>query len=162
MTRPLSFLTGPMVQLAWVVDDIAAAEDRFGRVHGVPHWTRLDDVDFGPDDCTLRGEPADFRAHISLAYAGDLQLELIQPVRGASIYAEFLTTHGPGLHHGCWETPDLDATLGLATDSTVVQAGSMAAGELRFAYVEPGLPGLPFIELAQIGPGMREFFDAMR
>ena len=34
---------------------------------------------FGADETTLRGEPVEFVAHISLGYAGDLQLELIQP-----------------------------------------------------------------------------------
>lgn len=155
-------LDGPMTQLAWVVDDIGAAEADVGRLQGVRSWTRLDDIHFDPVDSRLRGEPADFTCHISLAYAGDLQLELIQPVAGSSIYSEFLATHGPGLHHGCWETEDLDATLRAAADLEVVQSGSMADGELRFAYVEPGLPGLAVIELVEVGLGMRAFFEAIK
>lgn len=148
-----------MSQLAWVVEDVERAEDRFRRQYGVRRWSRLPDIRFGPPECWHRGAPADFVAHISLSYLGDLQLELIQPVSGDSIYAEFLDVHGPGLHHACWETPDLEqAVAGL----DVIQWGSMADGELRFAYVEPGLPGIPVRELVHVGPGMRVFFDSIR
>jgi hypothetical protein len=151
-----------MTQLAWVVDDIEAAEAEFRDVHGVSTWTRLSNVEFGPDDCTYRGKPADFVAHVGLSYLGDLQLELIQPVRGESIYTEFLASRGSGLHHGCWETDDIEATLANLNVPPVVQAGSMAGGEIRFAYVEPGLPNLPYVELAQVSPGMRSFFDDLK
>jgi hypothetical protein len=149
-------LTGPVSQLAWVVDDVDRAEREFD---GHPSWTRLPDIHFGPETCRLRGQPADFVAHISLAYVGDLQLELIQPVSGESIYTEFLAAQGPGLHHACWEVDDLDATL---AGTAPVQSGSMADGEIRFAYVEPGLPGFAVTELAQIGPGIRAFYDSLR
>lgn len=152
-------LSGPMSQLAWVVDDIEKAEDEFASEFGVSRWTRLPDIHFGPDDCRLRGEPADFVAHISLTYVGDLQLELIQPVRGASIYAEFLAQSGPGLHHACWEVADIEASLG---GREPVQSGAMADGQLRFAYVEPGLPGVPLIEVVEVGPVIREFYDGLR
>ena len=149
-------LTGPLTQLAWVVEDIDLAEREFA---GKPSWTRLPDIHFAPDTCRLRGEPADFVAHISLAYVGDLQLELIQPVSGESIYTEFLAAQGSGLHHACWEVEDLDAAL---AGTEPVQSGSMADGEIRFAYVEPGLPGFAAIELAQIGPNIRAFYDMLR
>lgn len=149
-------LIGPMTQLAWVVDDIEAWERRLDQA---PRWTRLPDIHFAPDTCRLRGRPADFVAHISLGYVGGLQLELIQPVDGASIYTEFLAEHGPGLHHACWEVGDLEFAL---NGTEPVQSGEMADGELRFAYVEPGLPGFAVTELAQVGPTIRTFYDSLR
>lgn len=149
-------LDGPMTQLAWVVDDIDAGE-RALRPGGVDvRWTRLPDVHFTPDTCAVRGQPADFVVHVSLGYAGDLQLELIQPVRGENIYTEFLASHGPGLHHGCWEVAELDAAL---AGVEPVQHGSMVDGDLRFAYLEHDVPGMPYVELVQVGPVMRAFFD---
>lgn len=157
----MQFLTGPMTQLAWIVDDLEKAEATFAERDGVTRWTRLPDIHFGPEETTLRGAPADYVAHISLAYVGDLQLELIQPVRGESIYAEFLAERGPGshLHHVCFDVADLDTAL---AGQAVVTKGSMADGEIRFAYVDRGLGEIPFIELVQLGPGMRAFFDAIK
>jgi hypothetical protein len=38
----------------------------------------------------------------------------------------------------------------------------MADGEIRFAYVDGSAGGAPFIELATLGPAMRDFYDSMR
>lgn len=155
---------GPIIQVAWVIEDIDAAEALWGSAFGIAKWTRIPDVHFGPDTCTYRGEPADFVAHVSMAYAGDLQLELIQPVSGVSIYTEFLAAGGPGLHHVCFEADDLDAALAGAREAgmSVVQEGSMAHGAIRFAYVDGSAGGAPYIELVTLSPEMRDFYDAMR
>jgi len=161
----MSFVAhGPIIQVAWVVEDIDAAESLWGSAFGIAKWTRIPDVHFGPDTCTYRGEPADFVAHVSMAYSGDLQLELIQPVSGVSIYTEFLAEGGGGLHHVCFEIDDMDASLAEAQDAghSVLQEGSMADGEIRFAYIDGSAGGAPYVELAVLGPAMRDFYDAMR
>ncbi|RDI54411.1 VOC family protein [Nocardia mexicana] len=152
-----------ITQIAWVVADVEAAEGFLGTCFGIRAWSRMPDVRFGPDSCTYRGEPADFTAHISLSYRGDMQLELIQPVRGASIYTEFLERSGPGLHHICTEPEDFDRALRDAATRgiEVVQQGDMA-GQMRFAYLDGAAAGVPFVELAEIGPHMRALFEQIR
>jgi catechol 2,3-dioxygenase-like lactoylglutathione lyase family enzyme len=105
-----------------------------------------------------------FVAHISLGYAGDLQLELIQPVEGPTIHAEFLAAHGPGLHHVCFEVDDVEAACiaARAAGLPVLMRGSMMDGEIEFAYVDGSAGGAPYVELARIGPQMREFYGAIR
>ena len=161
---PATVAKGPIIQVAWVIEDIDAAESLWGTAFGITKWTRIPDVHFGPDTCTYRGEPADFVVHVSMAYAGDLQLELIQPVSGDNIYTEFLAAGGPGLHHVCFETIDVDAAVAEAAKAgmPVVQEGSMADGAIRFAYVDGSAGGAPYIELATLSRDMRAFFDAMR
>ena len=66
--------------------DLDATETALTGLLGARKWVRMPDVHFGPDTCMYRGAPADFVADISLSYAGDMQLELIEPVRGDSIY----------------------------------------------------------------------------
>jgi hypothetical protein len=107
-------------------------------------------VQFGPEDCTYRGEPADYVAHISLTYVGDMQLELIQPVRGRNIYNDDPARPAHVLHHVCLEVTDLDDAIA-ATGRSVVQGGVMLGGEVRFAYVDNPLPGIPYLELIQLG-----------
>ena len=157
----LSF--GPLTQLAWVVTDLDQTEQMLSSVHGVAAWTRMPGVEFGPDTCTFRGAPADFVADISLAYAGDLQLELIKPVRGESIYTEFLEARGPGLHHVCCEVPDMDAALAKAAADglELIQAGSMG-GVMRFAYLDTSVAGCSFLELSQTGPELAAFYEAIK
>jgi hypothetical protein len=153
---------GPIIQTAWVVPDVAATEAHLTALTGVQGWTRLPDIRFGPDSCTYRGEPADFVAHISMTYVGDMQLELIQPVSGQSIYTEFLERTGGGLHHLCWEVEDLDVALEEATGIPVVQTGDMAGGSIRFAYLDGAARGVPYVELAQLDDGMKAFYAQIK
>ncbi|MFJ4652013.1 VOC family protein [Nocardia sp. NPDC088792] len=159
----MSVTEGPVMQIAWVVEDIAAAEEFLGTLLGARKWARMPDVHFGPETSTYRGEPADHTAHVSLSYRGDMQLELIQPVSGVSIYTEFLERSGPGLHHICLEPDDYDAALreAAAQGIDVVQDGNIG-GQLRFAYLDGAAAGVPFLELVEIGPHMRVLFDQLK
>lgn len=121
---------------------------------------------FAPDSCSYRGKPADFVAHISLSYLGDMQLELIEPVRGENVYSEFLRACGPGLHHICTEaeSPEqFEAALADAADhgAEVVQQGVMPGG-IQFAYLAAPHAGVPFLEIAYISPEMRAFYDYIK
>ncbi len=155
---------GPVIQLAWVTDDIEATAALLHEQFGCGAWTRLDDIHFDAEHTTLRGEPTEFVAHIALAYAGDLQLELIQPVSGATIHAEFLEAHGPGLHHLCFAVEDVEAACARAEAAgvPVLMRGSMMDGEIEYAYVDGSASGVPYVELARIGPSMQAFYDAVR
>jgi catechol 2,3-dioxygenase-like lactoylglutathione lyase family enzyme len=150
------------VQIAWVTKDLDATENALTALLGAKKWIRVPDVHFGPDTCTYRGRPADFVAHISFSYAGDTQLELIAPVRGESVYTEFLDRAGPGLHHICVEVDDVDqAVSAVSVHTEVVQRGVMPGG-MEFAYVTAEAAGVPYIEIAHISPEIRAFFDYVK
>jgi catechol 2,3-dioxygenase-like lactoylglutathione lyase family enzyme len=160
----VTIASGPITQICWVTDDIETTERLLSEQFGVGGWTRIPDVEFAAETTTLRGEPVRFVAHISLGYAGDLQLELIQPVEGPTIHAEFLAERGPGLHHVCFEVDDVDAACAAAEAAgvPVLMRGSMMDGEIEFAYVDGSAGGAPYVELARIGPQMKAFYDAVR
>ena len=44
---------------------------------------------------------------------GNVQLELVQPVDGPSIYRDWIDTHGEGLHHINFLVDDVDETAGV-------------------------------------------------
>ena len=44
----------------------------------------------------------------------------------------------------------------------VLMRGSMMDGEIEFAYVDGSASGAPHVELARIGPVMREFYAAVK
>ncbi len=161
----MTIVTGPIIQICWVVDDIEAAEAFHTEQLGVGSWTRMADVRFGPEDATYRGAPADFTAHVALGYAGDLQLELIQPVAGRSIYTEFLSgTPSGGLHHVCFETDDLAAAIGRAEAAglEVVMRGAMGGGLMSFAYVDGARWGAPYVEIVELTDEIRAFFAGIK
>ena len=153
-------------QIAWVTPDLNATETALTGLLGVRKWVRIPDVHFAPENCSYLGEPADFVASIALSYLGDMQLELISPVRGDNIYSDFLRESGAGLHHICREveTPELfDAALVEAEDlgAPVVQRGVMPGG-LQFAYVSAPQAAVPFVEIAYVPTEMRAFYDYIK
>jgi catechol 2,3-dioxygenase-like lactoylglutathione lyase family enzyme len=159
----MSFSDQSPMQIAWVTTRLGATEEALSALLGVKTWIRLPNVRFGPESCTYRGRPADFVVDIALSYAGETQLELIAPVSGESIYTEFLRDCGPGLHHICVETDDIEAavTEAAANGGTVVQRGTMPGG-MDFAYVSASHAAVPYLEIAQIGPKIRRFFDYIK
>ena len=153
-------------QIAWVTTDLDATETALTGLLGVRKWVRIPDVHFAPETCSYRGKPADFVASISLSYLGDMQLELISPVRGQNIYSDFLRDSGPGLHHICIEaaSPEkFDQALAGAAENgaAVVQQGVMPGG-IQFAYVSAPQAGVPFVEIAYVSPEMRAFYDYIK
>jgi catechol 2,3-dioxygenase-like lactoylglutathione lyase family enzyme len=154
------------VQIAWVTHDMDATERALSTLLGARKWVRMPGVHFGPDTCRFRGRPADFVADVALSYAGETQLEIITPVRGESLYAEFLDRCGPGLHHVCKEAVDDDAFDAAVHDAelhgaTVVADGVMAGG-MRFAYVSAADAGVPYLEIACLTDDIRGFFDYVK
>ena len=153
-------------QIAWVTADLDATETALTGLLGVRKWVRIPDVHFAPDSCSYLGKPADFVASISLSYLGDMQLELLSPVRGENIYSDFLRDHGPGLHHICVEaeSPEqFDAALAeaAAQGAPVVQQGMMPGG-IQFAYISAPQAGVPYIEIAYVSPEMRAFYEYIK
>jgi catechol 2,3-dioxygenase-like lactoylglutathione lyase family enzyme len=155
--------TGPIAQVSWVTDDLDAQEALLTDHFGVGAWTRIPGVRFGPDACTYRGRPCDAVADISMAYSGDLQLELIRPLSGESVWSEFLDRSAPGLHHVCFRVPDLGTALAEAAAQGLqaLMSGAMA-GPMEFAYLDGSAYGAPYIELARISPEMDAFFEAIK
>ena len=160
----MSIASGPVIQICWVTDDLEATERLLCEQFGVAAWTRIPDVRFGPDTTTLRGVPVDCTLHVSLGYAGDLQLELIQPVERAVDPPRVPRRARAGLHHVCFAVDDVDAACAAAEAAgvPVLMRGSMMDGEIEFAYVDGSAGGAPYVELARIGPQMQAFYDAVR
>ena len=153
-------------QIAWVTPDLDATETALTGLLGVRKWVRIPDVHFAPDTCSYRGEPADFVASISLSYLGDMQLELISPVRGENIYSDFLRESGPGLHHICMEAQaPTNSTRHCPRPPTGARQScseGVMPGGIQFAYVSAPQAGVPFIEIAYVPPEIRAFYDYIK
>ena len=78
-------------------------------------------------------EPFEFR--IAITWVGDMEVEIIQPVRGPMIYERFLQEKGEGLHHIKERIADQDLPATLATyrdkGIAVTQTGRFVA-DLHF------------------------------
>jgi hypothetical protein len=88
---------------------------------------------------TYQGQPADYAVRIALTYAGPTRLELIEVVKGDSVYADFIREHGYGIQHLGVLVEDMAAALEQAREAgfTVTMDGSGFGpdGDGHYAYL---------------------------
>ena len=72
------------------------------------------------------GRRVHFKARKAFADMGPVELELIQPLEGESIYFDFLREHGAGLHHIRFNVPELQSVVDYLAENhfQVSQMGS--------------------------------------
>ena len=127
-------------QICVVVRDLhQAMEDYWSRL-GVGPWRVYTFSAPLVKDMTYRGQPADYSMRLALAQCGALQLELIQPLKGPTLYHEFLDRNGEGLHHfGVW-VPNLEQAVAQARAAgfEVIQSGRHygRGGDGGYAYLD--------------------------
>jgi methylmalonyl-CoA/ethylmalonyl-CoA epimerase len=88
-------------QIAWVTRDLEKSMKAWVENLQIGPWTVLTFTEktlkyLKVDNQTVT-EP--FKFLIGISWIGDMQLELIQPVYGPTIYQAFIDKHGEGLHH---------------------------------------------------------------
>jgi len=147
----------PLRQVALVVADLDGAVRAWWDVLGVGPWTgyRLEPPVL--QDMRYRGAAATFGLRHALTVSGGVQVELVQPTFGPSIFAEHLEAHGEGLQHLGFYVQDHAAAVERAVASgwLPVQSarGFGAGGDGAFAYFEvPGVASV--VELIE-APALR-------
>jgi methylmalonyl-CoA/ethylmalonyl-CoA epimerase len=75
---------------------------------------------------------------LAFAYMGDLELELIEVVKGKILHRQFLETHGEGLHH-----------LGFFVDNVDMEAANLVKQGTEIIMQNPG----QWVYMNSGGPG---------
>jgi methylmalonyl-CoA/ethylmalonyl-CoA epimerase len=93
--------SGPLSisQIAIVVNDIDDALEKYTRILGWGPWNVYEHAPPSLHDTYLHGEATEYTMIGAEAHVGAIDVELIQPVEGPSIYKEWLDEHGEGMHH---------------------------------------------------------------
>jgi hypothetical protein len=139
-----ALLAPPFKQCALVVFDLDAAVRSWWETLGIGPWTayRLEPPLL--KDTRYRGQEVPFALRHALAWQGEVQFELVQPLAGPSIFADHLASHGEGLHHiGKYVADHAEAVAqALAAGFSPLQSarGFGAEGDGAFAYFQP--PGV--------------------
>lgn len=102
---------------------------------------------------TVRGKKVEYDMDLRLAKLGGMNFEIIQPLKGETVYTEFLNKHGEGLHHLAFEVKDFDAEVAEMQKRgfKVVQTGAMP--QSRWAYFDTDSVGGMLIELCEAPKG---------
>jgi len=96
-------------------------------------------------------ETADGATIVSLP-AGDVRVELLEPLDPEGPVARFLARRGPGIHHICYRVPDLDRALDqcrAAGYRLVDETPRRGAGGRRIAFLHPKSTAGILLELTE-------------
>ena len=135
-----------VVQIGAVVADLDKAMQGLTAVFGIGPFRVIDWPPAGREDMGRQyfGEPSDFTARMAFTEVGPVELELIQPVSGRSIWADFLEEHGPGLHHVRFNVDDIKLVVRYVSDQGI--------GVTQSAHgIRPGTEWANFDTVSQIG-----------
>jgi methylmalonyl-CoA/ethylmalonyl-CoA epimerase len=129
----LANIGGGLFQQAFVVADLEQAQQTMQATLGCGDFVNLPAADL---DYDLRGERVSCALEIGFARSGNVQIELIRPVRGAGLHVEFLASSGPGAHHLGFLVDDLDAVVATAEPHGFANLMGGQFGSLRFCYLD--------------------------
>jgi methylmalonyl-CoA/ethylmalonyl-CoA epimerase len=129
--------------------------------YGIGPWNVYEFNPGNVSDMRARGEPVAWSWRLAIAQVGHVQWELVEPLDGESIYAQFLADHGPGVHHVGVGVASYDDTLaGLAARGQDVLLGGEYNG-ITFAYLSTDDDLGVITEIFSGAPGEDQEPDAM-
>lgn len=134
------------VQIGVVVRDLDQATAALTEIFGIGPFRT---IEWPPADRTdieryYYGEPGEFSARMAFTELGPVELELIQPLQGESIWADFLRDRGEGIHHIRFNVPDIQPVIEYLGGHGI-QAAQMGSG------IRPGTTWANFDTESQVG-----------
>jgi methylmalonyl-CoA/ethylmalonyl-CoA epimerase len=120
-------------QQAFVVDDFEGAQQALRSTLGCGDFVTLPATDI---DYDFRGGTTTCAIEIGFARSGNVQVELLRPVRGVGLHSEFLASKGPGAHHFGFLVDDIDAEVAAAETLGFERLQGATFGTLRFCYLD--------------------------
>jgi len=132
----LSAMEKPINHIGIVVSDVEATSGKYDEIFGEVPWAR---AEFVVEDVVLHGrrESQEAKLRAATGEVGGLRIELLEPVTGPSVHAEFLDRHGPGTQHVSFgSAADYDDVIGRMEGLGVDVEMQGRIGQGAFTYFE--------------------------
>ena len=94
-------------------------------------------------------------AMVAFLPSGQGEVELVEPTTEASGIARYLTRHGPGMHHICFEVDDIRAMLNRLKSHGVRlinEEPTIGTGGKQIAFIHPKSTNGVLVELYELTP----------
>ena len=158
----LTQLPGSVYQIAYVVPSLEAAARQWSKLTGAGPFVVFDHFPF--IDPIYQGRPTDLDVSIALGFSAGLCLEFIeQHDERSSIYHDWRTERGYGLHHVAMLVDDFPATLKAQEDRGAPPVFSAAFGDgTRMAYLDSRHAMSCYLELVEFTDFVRDALTGMR
>jgi methylmalonyl-CoA/ethylmalonyl-CoA epimerase len=140
MDKPLSFLQNGIAQVCILVPRLEPVVEAYYQKFGIAPWHFYTYQKPFVKEMNYLGKPANYAARIALSNFGPMRIELIEPLEGNSVYADFIREHGYGVHHFGLLTEDIQKALQEAEATgmpmTMDGSGFGLDGDGHYAYLD--------------------------
>lgn len=135
----------PIDQVGYVVKSLDETVARYRHLFGP--FTLMDSPLTG---VLYRGKPTDVTLRIAFGSTGNLEIEFIEVVSGASPHQEFVDAGREGIHHIRYRVPDCDAMIAALDGEGFAPIWYHDMGFAKFAYLEHASRDGVLIELLEM------------
>lgn len=140
MDSPLPFLQNGIAQVCIIVPKLEPVVEAYHRLFGIGPWQFYTYKKPVVKEMHYQGKAADYAMRLALSNFGPMRIELIEPLSGDSVYADFVREHGYGVHHFGLLTDDMQIALKQAEEAglpmTMDGSGFGLDGDGHFAYLD--------------------------
>ena len=146
-----------IVQICFIVDDLDAAIDNWIETRNAGPFFVAKDLSGVPID--YKGTDSTLAISVAMGMAGDLQIELVEPIgNGPSVYSDMFAPGQTGFHHVATFVSDFEqAVRDHVSNGFEMNARGTFAGD-KFAYMDTRSSVGFFTELYEEGPGLRGMY----
>ncbi|WP_425407883.1 VOC family protein [Hyphococcus sp.] len=150
-----------ILQIAYIVNDVEAAAEKWIKTFGVGPFFILDRPDVGNPH--YRGKPQKVEFSAGLAQAGDVHIELIeQHCDSPSCYRDIVPKGEEGYHHVAVIVENYEKEVARYEEMGFPVASSGEFGPLKFCYIDtsPVMQGM--VEVLEDLPFIHNYFGRVR
>jgi len=156
----LPFLNDGVAQIAFVVEDLDLAVQNYYDLFGIGPWHFYTYQKPLVPRMTRKGQPADYAMRVALSYFGPMRIELIEQVKGDTVYSDFIRDHGYGIQHLGVLVEDMAAAIKQAEEAGIPMvmdgAGFGPDDDGHYAYLDTEKYIGTTIELIQRPKGRKD------
>ena len=139
-SNPLPFLQDGIAQVAIIVEDLEEAVKNYWELFGIGDWHIYTYGRPLVKSMTYHGEETEYKMRVALSYLGPMRIELIEPIEGDTVYADFIEEHGYGVHHFGVLVEEMNAAVteaeGAGLKMIMDGAGFGLDGDGHYAYLD--------------------------
>ncbi len=118
-----------MKRVSFVVKDLEETMESYSGILGIGPWKMTEATSPTLGEWTYYGKPARHSFRMGSALSGAIEIELVQPVSGDTVYADFLRERGEGISHFVFEVKDLSETSAVMENEGFAAIQSGVCGE---------------------------------
>ena len=136
----LSLFNKGIAQVAILVKDLEEAVKNYWELFGIGDWHFYTYGAPLVKSMTYYGEETEYKMRVALSYLGPMRIELIEPVEGDTVYADFIKEHGYGVHHFGVLIEEMNIAIAEAEEAGLKMimdgAGFGLDGDGHYAYLD--------------------------